>query len=422
MGASASGTVLVIAELDQRGADFEQYADLIEARGLTPLVMDMSMELEPPFEGDITCEAVAEAAGYTIEEIRELYNGDGREEATNAMIEGAKQLARERYEAGEINGVFGAGGATSTLMASSVMKELPYGVPKVVASSVASHPRYAPDYVDTSDITMHHTVLDISGEYNPLLERELRHAVDAVCAMVEDTGGSEVVFENPVIGVTAYGFAERCSEVVIERLREAGFDPIPAHAQGRGDRALDDLIRDGKVAGTVDIVTRGIIEHLLDGNCDPGPDRILAASEMGIPQVITPSGNEMVSYAKRSDLEERFGGREMERLDETKIEVRTSVEECREAGEEMARRVNASTGPVRILVPTQGWSAIHREGETLWDSDADRALVDALRANLDDESVLVEVDDHLYTESFGNLLADTFLELWEDHETAEQPA
>lgn len=421
MGASSPGTVLVVAELDQRGADFQQYADLIEERGLEPLVMDVSMELEPPFEGDITCDEVAEAAGYTIEEVRELYNGDGREEATDAIIEGAKQLARERYDAGDVNGVFGAGGATSTLISSSVMKELPYGVPKVIASSVASHPRYAPDYVDTSDITMHHTVLDVSGDYNPLLERELRHAVDAVCAMVEDTRGTEVTFDNPVVGVTAYGFAERCSETVIERLKAEGFDPIPCHAQGRGDRAMDDLIRDGKMAGVVDIVTRGVVEHLLDGNCDPGPDRILAASETGIPQVITPSGNEMLSYAKRSDLEERFGGREMARLDETKIEVRTSVEECREVGREMAERVNASDGPVRILVPTQGWSAIHREGETLWDPEADQALVDALREHLDDESVLVEVDDHLYTESFGDLLAETFLDLWAEHEAA-QPA
>lgn len=413
MADSTADTVLMIAEIDQRGPDFQRYRDMVEEKGLNPLLMDMSMEIEPPFEGDITCEEVAEAAGYTIEEIRDLYNGDGREEATDAMIEGAKALATDLYERGEVQGVFGAGGATSTLMATSVMKELPYGVPKVVASSVASHPRYAPDYVDTSDITMHHTVLDVSGDYNPLLKRELDHAVAAVCGMVEHSGGTEVVFENPVVGVTAYGFAERCSETVIENLKAEGFDPVPCHAQGRGDRAMDDLIRDGQIVGVVDIVTRGVVENLLDGNCDPGPDRILAASETGIPQVITPSGNEMVSYAKRADLEERFGDRPKERLDETKIEVRTSVEECRQVGREMAERVNASTGPVRILVPTQGWSSIHRDGETLWDPEADGALVEALREHLDDQSVLVEVDDHLYTESFGNRLSEAFLELWE---------
>lgn len=411
---AASETVLVVAELDQRGADFGQYPDLIEERGLGAMVMDVSMELEPPFEGDVTCDEVAEAGGYDIEQIRELYNGDGREEATDAMIDGAKSLARDLYEDGRINGVFGAGGATSTLMATNVMKELPYGVPKVMASSVASHPRYAPDYVDTSDITMHHTVLDVSGDYNPLLERELRHAVDAVCGMVQDTSGTEVTFENPVIGVTAYGFAERCSETVIERLKAEGFDPIPAHAQGRGDRALDDLIHDGKVMGVVDVVTRGVGENLLDGNCDPGPDRILAASEAGIPQVLTPSGNEMVSYAKRSDLEERFGERPKERLDETKIEVRTSTEECREIGATIAERVNASDAPVRILVPTQGWSSIHEPGKTLWKPEADGALVDALRGNLDDPDVLDEVDMHLYSEEFGDRLAEEFLDLWDE--------
>lgn len=413
MAESSSETVLLIAELDQRGADFETYRDLVEERGVQPLLMDVSMELEPPFEGDIPCEEVADAAGYAIEDIRALYNGDGRETATDAMIDGATTLATDLYERGEIHGVFGAGGATSTLMSTTVMKELPYGVPKVMASSVASHPRYAPDYVDTSDITMVHTVLDVSGDYNPLLERELRHGIDAVCGMVKDSGGEEITFENPVIGVTAYGFAERCSETVIDDLKSEGFDPIPCHAQGRGDRALDDLIRDEQVVGVVDIVTRGVVENLLDGNCDPGPDRILAASEMGIPQVITPSGNEMVSYAKRNDLDERFGDRPKERLDETKIEVRTSVDECIQVGEEIATRVNASTGPVKILVPTQGWSSIHREGETLWDPEADQALVDAIREDLDDKSDLEEIDAHLYSEEFGHRLSEEFLDLWE---------
>ncbi|MHB9149895.1 MAG: hypothetical protein ACYC33_07440 [Thermoleophilia bacterium] len=45
------------------------------------------------------------------------------------------------------------------------------------------------------------------------------------------------------------------------------FEPVPFHAQGQGDRAMDEIIRDGMVAGVIDVVTRGVGEELLGGNC-----------------------------------------------------------------------------------------------------------------------------------------------------------
>ena len=113
--------------------------------------------------------------------------------------------------------------------------------------------------------------------------------------MVEISPGWEIAFEKPVIAVTSFGFAERTVEPAVHFLREKGFIPVPCHAQGRGDRAMDELIREGWFRGVIDIVSRGIGGELLGGNCTAENDRLLAASESGIPQVVAPSGLDMLS-------------------------------------------------------------------------------------------------------------------------------
>ena len=119
--------------------------------------------------------------------VREKYRSD-RDTATNNQIRGAAAIISELVRAGRVQGVIGIGGGTSTLVATSVMKQLPFGMPKLMASPMAAHPAYIDKYVGTHDITMHHTVLDIV-KINPLLKAQIINAVGAICGMVEMTQG-----------------------------------------------------------------------------------------------------------------------------------------------------------------------------------------------------------------------------------------
>ncbi|HZK48716.1 MAG TPA: Tm-1-like ATP-binding domain-containing protein [Thermoleophilia bacterium] len=441
----AEKTVLLVTNLDTRGAEFAQVRDLVLAQGLDALIMDVSMETAPPFPGDITCEHVAEAGGLTIEAVREAYHAE-RKVSTDCMIRGGGELARCLYDEGRIHGVLGAGGATATLIATSIMKRLPFGLPKVMASSVGSHPGYVGRYVGTKDIMMLNTVVDVMGT-NHLLWQQLRNAAGAVCGAVKvyerppgegaaapragatepAVAGPAVVdptaavvtttlaagsAARPIVGITSFGFAERCVERLIEVLRAAGFEPVPFHAQGQGDRAMDELIRDGMLAGVIDVVTRGVVEELLGGNCAAGLDRVLAAAEMGVPQVIAPSGLDMLSVGGQADWRTRFSGRPYAVIDELRVEVRTSAEECRAAARIVAERLNRATAPFRFLVPTLGWSSLDREGAPLWDPAADAAFVAELRSCLDDPTLVVEVAANLYSTTFADACAEAFLEVW----------
>lgn len=59
----------------------------------------------------------------------------------------------------------------------------------------------------------------------------------------------------------------------------------------------------------------------------------------------------------------------------------------------MAARLAAATGPVTVVVPKSGWSALDVDGGPFWDPEADTALVKALKHGLKGTKVeLVEVD------------------------------
>ena len=87
----AKKTILIIANLDTRGAEFKMVKELIESKGHNALLLDFSMEQEPFFTGDITCEEIANEGGLNIEEVRQFYRTE-REKATENQIRGARKI------------------------------------------------------------------------------------------------------------------------------------------------------------------------------------------------------------------------------------------------------------------------------------------------------------------------------------------
>jgi uncharacterized protein (UPF0261 family) len=403
-------TILIIANLDTRGSEFKMVKELIESRGHNALLLDFSMEKEPFFPGDITCEEVAGEGGLEIKEVRRLYRSE-REKATENQICGAKKIVLRLLEEGKVHGVLGVGGGTASLVATSIMQSLPFGMPKLMASSMAAHPRYVGKYVGTKDITMLNTVVDVV-ELNPILKTQLVNAIGAICGMVDISPGWKVEFDQPVVAITSFGFAERSVEPAIHYLREKGYIPVPCHAQGRGDRAMDELIREGWFQGVIDMVSRGIGEELLGGNCAAGDDRLLAASETGIPQVVAPSGLDMLSVGGQPELLERYKERPQAVIDKLRIEVRTSAEELEKIAAIVADRLNSSKAPCAVLIPLKGWSSLDKEGRPLYSPEADQAFVKALKEKLNSNIPINEVDLHLNTPEFGKEAVELFHQIF----------
>ena len=407
--------IVIICNLDTRGEDIAFVKDLIKSRGHEAILLDFSMEEPPPFPGDITCEQVAERGGLPIATVRQYYRSN-RDAATNNQIKGASAIIGDLMAEGRMHGVIGIGGATATLVSTSVMKTLPFGMPKVMASPMAAHPAYIDKYVGTRDITMHHTVLDIV-KMNPLLKTQIVNAIGAICGMVEMSQGVELDIGKPVVAISSFGFGEMAVQKAVSLLEQAGFTPVVCHAQGKGDKAMEEMIDDGVFAGVLDLCIGGVMEHLFGGNRDPGPNRLLAAVRRGIPMVVAPCGLDILSYGGRAEKLAATENRPRYIQNSLRIQVRTSADELRQAADVIAERLNQAKGPFSFLVPLKGWSSLDREGSPVYDPAANAVFVSRLKEKLANRTALKELDLHLYTPEFAHAAVAEFVSLYRGEAT-----
>jgi uncharacterized protein (UPF0261 family) len=202
-------------------------------------------------------------------------------------------------------------------------------------------------------------------------------------------------------------------QAALGMLEAAGFTPIVCHAQGKGDRAMEEMIRDGAFHGVLDLCIGGVMEHLFKGNRDPGPDRLMAAVDTGIPMVLAPCGLDILSYGGRTDMLEKTKDRPQYVQDALRVQVRTTADELRQAADVIADRLDRARGPWTFIVPLQGWSSLDKAGRPIFDPVADAAFVARLKEKLADRGRVKEVDLHLYTPEFARVAVDEFVRLYE---------
>ncbi|HSL68798.1 MAG TPA: Tm-1-like ATP-binding domain-containing protein, partial [Longimicrobiales bacterium] len=74
-------------------------------------------------------------------------------------------------------------------------------------------------------------------------------------------------------------------------------------------------------------------------------------------------------------------------------------------------KLSGARGPVTLVLPLRGVSALDAPGQPFHDPDADAALFDALRQNVESNVTLVELDHHINDPEFADALADHMLSL-----------
>jgi uncharacterized protein (UPF0261 family) len=403
--------IVIVSTLDTKGEEAGYLKSLIEAHGFNTILIDTSIGGEPTIPPDISSEEVASAGGGNICDIRTSRNTG---EVTPIMIKGASLKVLELLAKGELDGIMSFGGASNTTSATTVMKALPFGIPKLMVSSTASMPAYAAQYIGTRDITMMHSVVDISG-INDLTKAVLERAAGGICGMTAASDGAvKPKSTSPLIALTTFKFAEECGQYAMALLEKKGYTVIPFHAQGIGDRAMDELIDQGLFQGVIDLVPAGVIEELLGGNRASGPHRLEAAGRVGIPQVITPCGFDMLScgpLSRRDKGDPLWTNLELPKRkifipDEFRVQARTTPEELRKVAALVALKLNRAKGPVKLLIPSKGWSTLSVEGADLYDPEADAAFGPALREDLRVDIEVSEIPLELNSFAFAEVLVD----------------
>jgi uncharacterized protein (UPF0261 family) len=289
------------------------------------------------------------------------------------------------------------------------MQRLPLGVPKVLVSTLASGDVRA--FVDAKDIVMINPVVDIAG-LNRISRTVLAEAAHAMAGMVKFTARTPTEEDRPLIAATMFGVTTPCIERAREILEQSGYEVLVFHATGTGGQAMESLIRDGLIAGVLDMTTTELADELVGGVLSAGPARLTAASQTGTPQVVSVGATDMVNFWAMETVPPQFRQRILYKHNENVTLMRTTVEENQRIGETLGRRLAGSLGPTAVLLPAQGVSAIDRVGQPFEDPDARRALFDAVRRHAGPVD-LIELDAHINDSSFAECAARKLLQLIE---------
>jgi uncharacterized protein (UPF0261 family) len=398
-----SGTILLIGTFDTKGEEFSFVCELIKDRGHEVLMMDMGILGGPPFDPDISAGEVATAGGSSLEKLRQSAD---RTESFEVMTAGVKKLIAELYENDAFDGVLSLGGGSGTAMATAAMRELPTGVPRVMVSSVASGD--VGTYVDVCDITMMHSVADISG-LNRISRKVLNNAAGAVCGMIEQDAvpGDDSI----LLAATMFGVTTPCITEVRKQLEDAGYEVVVFHATGTGGRTMEAMIREGYIQGVVDLTTTEWCDEVVGGVLSAGPDRLEAAAEIGIPQIVSCGALDMVNFHTYDTVPEKFKPRNLHRHTSNVTLMRTTPEECREIGKRIGKKLSAAKGPTVLMLPLKGVSKIDSEGEPFYDPEADRALFDSLKKHIGPSVTVKELDLHINDPAFAREVVTIMLDL-----------
>lgn len=393
-------SVLIVGTLDTKGEEIDFTRQVIEGKGVETHVVDAGVVGEPAFEGDTPRERVADLGGEALSALQERAD---RGHAVEVMAAGATEVAMDLLEDGVVDGVLGLGGSGGTSIGTSVMRALPYGIPKVMVSTMASGDTRP--YVGSRDIMMMYSVADIEG-LNQLTRRILSNAALALVGMVSNEPPIEEE-DRLTIGITMFGVTTPCAQRARAYLEDQGYETIVFHATGTGGEAMEGLVKQGIIDGVLDVTTTELADELVGGDLSAGPDRLEAAGETGVPQVVSTGALDMVNFGPMDSVPEKFADRKLHVHNPQVTLMRTTAEENAQLGAILAEKLNKASCPTTVVLPLRGVSMIDVEGEDFYDPEADTALYEAIKDHLDPSVELIELETDINDEEFALTMART---------------
>ena len=395
-------TVCIVGTMDTKGVEFSFIKSQIESAGVSTCVINTGILGEPQLTPDISADEVAQAGGSSLQALRD--EGD-RGNSVAVMAQGAATRVAEKHAAGEIDGIISLGGSAGTTIGTTAMQAVPVGVPKIMVSTLASGD--TSPYVQSKDICMMYSVVDIAG-INRLSRQILANAAGAIVGMVNAEAPAATA-DKPLIAATMFGVTTPCVTKAREVLEAAGYEVLVFHATGTGGQAMEDLVKGGFLAGVLDATTTELADELVGGVLSAGPDRLEAAGETGLPQVVAPGALDMVNFGPPDTVPEQFKDRLFYQHNPTVTLMRTTPEETAELGRIMARKLSEAKGPTTVIIPTRGISAIDQTGQPFDSPEARTAWIENLKAHIGDNVTVVEMDAHINDDAFATKLAETLL-------------
>ncbi len=387
--------IAVIGTFDTKGKEHKFLKERIEIRGVPTITINVGTKSPSPFPVDIDM----------YEKLIGIYGREGlqRDKAIEWTLKETAKVLKNLYLQGKVAGVISAGGGTGTHLCTGIMKVLPFGVPKVMISTVAS--RDMSEVVGTKDITMIHSVADILG-VNSILGSVLDRAAGAICGMVKETWMPDT--ERKRVAITVFGFITKASEQISGLLEKKGYEPVTFHANGTGGMAMEELAREDYFCGILDLATHEFADELKGGYCRGiGKQRLEPVEGKTIPRLVVPGGLDCaVLEFTRDSIPDEFKGRKIFFYD-FRSAIRLSREETVFIARQISTKLNMDPEHVKVLIPLRGWSEADIQGGPLYDPEIQGLFISTLKGLLSPRIEVIEDDSHINDPEFAMMAVDT---------------
>lgn len=384
--------VACIASLDTKYKETMYACDELMGCGCQPVLIDISTRNRKERGADIRPEEILEVYGMTWEEFEPLNKADSIETMAKALEKAIPFF----YQQGRFDGVISIGGGQNARMAAVAMKPLPFGVPKIIASSLACGKRTMEQYVGDNDIMVVHTVADISM-LNDTTKTVIANVCHAVAGMLKEKRRIEPDSRKKV-AATMLGITSKGVEGALRRLPEEQFEKTCFHANGVGGRCMETLIHAGKFDVILDMTLHEMTCEILGGYCTGANHRLEAAIQEGIPMVVVPGALDMLDFfidedgkGLPPDIEKRKRVYHNSSICHTKI----YRDEAVRLAQVLAGRLNRATAPVTLVLPDEGFCEAAASGGPLYDPEVDEAFIQTICPLLKEEIKVILVHGNI---------------------------
>jgi uncharacterized protein (UPF0261 family) len=389
--------VLLVATLDSKEIETRYIRERLEENGLEVYLLDASIRRTIEGGADITPDQIAAAVGTTMPEIRAL-NHEGK--CMALMIQGAIKRAHELDEQVGFSGIIAAGGSGGTTLGAAIMRTFPFGLPKVLISTMASG--MTKPFVGTKDIMMLNSICDVAG-LNTVTRRVFENGALALAGMAKGYRPLEVS-GKPVVTMTTLSVTDACCNRVRAALEQAGSEVMVFHSQGTGGPAMDETVREQDVSLVIDLSLIEVGDYLAHGLYDGGPDRCKAALEKGVPVIFVPGNIDFLVDGPVEGAKLRFPGRRYHIHNASVTAVRADANDFKHVAEHMAGLIREARGPVAFFVPLLGFSSHDSEQGHLHDPSLPPVFAEHLQKVMPEEVPVVVLPYHINDPQFADAL------------------
>lgn len=381
-------TIALLITLDTKDQEAAFLKEQIEARGHQALLMDIGLIGIAGIAADVSRSEVIDAGGGSLEALLE---NPTREKANPFVVQGCINILREKIKADQVHAVLGLGGTQGTSTCCDIMQALPYGLPKIMVSTIASGDTSG--FVGIKDITMMFSVSDIL-KLNPFTRKILANAAAAACGMAEvETKFVMEQGDKPLIGMSNLGVLTRGAMEAIKAFEAAGYEVIVFHAVGSGGQAMEQMMKEGIIGAVFDYAMGEIADDVWKVLRAGGPERLTVAGKLGLPQVLCPGGAEHLGIlVSPNEVPEAYKNHKYVFHSPVVFVPRLNVEEIQRVADDITNRLQHTKNKAYFMIPKRGVGRYSIPGGILEDKASDEAFFNRLKAGLPDSIIVVERD------------------------------